>query len=208
MTMHKVKIVALAFALCWLLLGCEESVSDWPAREARIVDAATGKPLADVIVVALWKGTASYSNSVCFHVETVTTGKDGRFRVPAWTNTTEWRFTQSQWVDLVFYKAGYEESKESRRIHKLDQKEFSMSTFSGSVSERLEYLLTMSVSCSPDEDKKLVSLYKGLHAEASNIAMTTEDKLKALTLLVEVEKQEVGSTEAWRRFEQRKIELR
>lgn len=178
------KAVLLMVTTLWMLFGCEESVSDWPAREAQIVEAGTGKPLAGVIVVALWKGTASYSNTVCFHVETATTDEEGGFRIPAWTNTTEWRFTENQWVDLIFYKAGYEESEESSRTHMPDQALFSLRPFTGSVDERLEYLLEMAdPGCLSEEYKELIVYNEALYREARAIGRSEHDKKSAERLL-------------------------
>ncbi|MES2999883.1 MAG: hypothetical protein V4787_04270 [Pseudomonadota bacterium] len=78
-----------------------------------VVDQATGKPVADAIVVMRWHGNWTKifgeSSSACYHVETARTDAEGRYRIAAWTRAwsfSDLRFT-SAGVDYHAYKPGY-----------------------------------------------------------------------------------------------------
>jgi len=79
--------------------------------EGVVVDAATGAPLAEAIVVSLWtlekplhSGTAGV-----VHIAETTTGSDGRYKLPAWGPKAAWYGAMDKFEPrLNVFKAGYE----------------------------------------------------------------------------------------------------
>src|SRR6266498_3504059 len=84
-------------------------VYDKPEFKGKIIDSETGQPLDGVIVVAMYTKeiiSIPESRNVAFHFKEVVTGKDGMFRIPAYTtliNPLAW----DGGVFFIVYKSGY-----------------------------------------------------------------------------------------------------
>ena len=100
-------------ALCVLLGACGSLHSAQEIR-GRTIDAATGDPVAGVIVVAQWEpfqrgiGHAPGHREV-LHVYETLTGADGRYVIPAWGPKPLPFGATMEEVDpaLLFFKPGY-----------------------------------------------------------------------------------------------------
>lgn len=189
--------------------GCASSESEyWPKLEGRVLDAATGKPIEDVIVVARWKGISGYTNTVCYHVESTTTDKQGRYEIPAWRNDTRFQSLLNENVVITTFKAGYEESDRIYKEHSYKQGVYYQQTFNGSHEERLEYLMRVSSATRCGEadttESNLIPLKQSLYDEATRIAETPEDMGKVESLLFGLESLKVGSMEALKIINERK----
>lgn len=214
---QRIKHCIGSMALLVLALSLSACGLSGSAQTGEVLDEATEKPIEDAIVVAEWIGDMSAnwadSHSTCYHVATAVTDDDGEYHIPGWSMKKE---DKRDWhknltpreVQVTVYKAGYVMSEKSFTSGSYDKGVYYIKPFEGSVSERLEYLLGAAVSCDSENDRKLLDYYQSLYLDAKSIAVTKDETLKAYALLVEVEKQSVGSTQAWRNYEKRKLELR
>ncbi|MEN8131744.1 MAG: carboxypeptidase-like regulatory domain-containing protein [Pseudomonadota bacterium] len=197
--------------LCLLLIGgCDSAeVKEWQTKNGQVIDEMTGQGIADAIVVARWKGTAEYSKTVCFHVESATTDKEGHFEIPAWRNETGWRHTEHQHVAITVYKVGYEDSDKTYKKKSYKEGIYYQKPFVGSADERLEYLMrnSSSIRCGESgvSEIKLLALEKRIFREAKDIYHVNGiGKGKVEILLFGVESLEFGSDEALKRMTERR----
>jgi hypothetical protein len=177
------------------------------AIEGKVIDESTSKPIADAIVVARWLGDVlawpADSRTVCFHVLTATTDDDGNYRMPAWKKRSDIGpvFDRQHYVRA--HKLGYEFAprKSDNTIY--------LRRFKGTREDRLNDLSRSAISCSDKREIEinLLPLYKALYEEARMLAVTNEEKLKALYRLRDVERLELGSDQAWENFRQRQRNL-
>ena len=82
------------------------------AMEGQVLEEGTNKPLAGAIVIATWHGSTLnpvHSTSTCFHLETATTDKNGKFKMPSFSgNFDPFIVDRNRYLDV--YKAGYQQS--------------------------------------------------------------------------------------------------
>lgn len=136
-------IFALVGLFCVLMVpACDTDPGYSSGKELHgvIVNADTGEPIPDAIVVADWitsSGTAGGSELVCFHVGTATTNAAGEYYMPAWRHKSPFSAKYERSIVILAYKPGY-------RWPNLDPtKDYPTDTLvlsRGSVSERLDYL--------------------------------------------------------------------
>lgn len=202
--------VLLVIPVLFFLLtsGCASSEKEyWPKQEGRVLDATTGKPISDAIVVARWKGISGYTNTVCYHVESTTTDKQGRYEIPAWRNDTRFQNLQDENVVIIPYKAGYEESDRTYKEHSYKQGVYYQQPFEGSREKRLDYLMRVSSATRCGEAKatesNLIPLKQSLYDEAIRIAEKTEYMGKVESLLFGLESLKFGNMEALKRMNER-----
>ena len=104
---------ALAWLFCVLMVpACDTDPGYSSGKELRgvIVNADTGQPIPDAIVVAKWitsSGTAGGSELVCFHVGTATTNAAGEYYMPAWRQKSPFSAKYERDVTVYAYKPGY-----------------------------------------------------------------------------------------------------
>jgi hypothetical protein len=131
--------VGLAFVLFVLSRGC--SFAGGPVS-GRVRDLETLQPIAGAIVVVLWEGPAMglvHSSSVCFHVETAVSDKDGKFHMPLWLQAPPvWSvFGTSTMRDA--YLPGYE-SVSTYKTQSESPEDVFMKKFTGGEAARFEYI--------------------------------------------------------------------
>lgn len=98
----------------WLVAGARVVDAGWliyhkPEFKGTVVDSETWQPIEGAIVVAMYtKDVISIpeSRNVKFHFQEVITGKDGLFRIPAYTTLVN-PFAWDGGVFFVVYKSGY-----------------------------------------------------------------------------------------------------
>ncbi|MEN8177289.1 MAG: carboxypeptidase-like regulatory domain-containing protein [Pseudomonadota bacterium] len=194
--------------LCLLLIsGCDSAeVVEWPAKKGQVIDEMTGEGIADAIVVARWKGTAAYSTTVCFHVESTTTDKRGRYEIPAWQNDTRWRNTGYQHVVIKVYKVGYLESDKTYKSRKNVDGKYLLKSFHGEVTNRLEYLLRLSgvVSCGSKDgsENNLIPVFRAIYSEANSLSANEGEGIVE-SILYDLEIIEYGFNVAGKRHYER-----
>lgn len=78
----------------------------------RVVDAETGDPIENVVVISMWQLTQylSHGHGGYAKITVTKTDKDGTFQIPFWITFKPWKWNSS--VDeyapkLVFYKPGF-----------------------------------------------------------------------------------------------------
>lgn len=160
-------------------LGC--AYSGGPVK-GRVLDEEMNTPVADAIVVVIWQGTAfSFveSPTVCIHVETATTDKDGRYRIPFWHASTEPSGVRGiQPYVAAIYKQSYQRS--TRMPDSLGGGDQYLKQFKGTKEERMEYLsrLIQSTGCpnAGSSNRNHFEMYKAIYDEAKPLAVTPKDQ--------------------------------
>lgn len=224
----RMRLIALAAILLAPLSACALSGE---AIEGNILEEGTNKPLANVIVVALWSGdlwAIVESQTVCVHVESAVTDAQGSFRLPAWRKDSKIGWVRNLEPTLSAHYPGYNPLRitplpTSERLVRYGQFPLEhglfgikpttlyMAPFTGTRGERLEYLSRVSGStgCGTQDEsqKNLIPLRMALYEEAKNIAATKGEKQIVNNLLQSVEWLELGSDKSWENWEKRKREL-
>ena len=77
-----------------------------------VIDAETGKPLEDAVVVSMWQLTQLFSGGYGGYAKVIEakTGKEGRFIIPFWMTFKPWTFYSVMYdiaPQIVIYKPGY-----------------------------------------------------------------------------------------------------
>ncbi len=199
----QVNKIILAFSVLVLLSACSLSGE---AIEGRVVDAATGKPIVNAIVVALWTGTISSwpadSHSTCFHVLTTTTDERGTYHFSPWRKRSQIGPVFDQRPFVQAHKVGYSWLRKSENTIQY------LEPFTGTRSERLKYLTRVSsgTGCgSQDEsERNLLPIKRQIYNEAKAKAKSKEDKETVETLLFGLEALEFGSVVALERMTERR----
>jgi hypothetical protein len=105
----KLGVVGVALAVI-SLKACSLSGSE---INGVVRDEATGQPIADAIVVATWPAYVSKifaeSGTMCAHVDTARSDKEGRFHMASWTRpfSSQDVRTSVQAPEIAIYKPGY-----------------------------------------------------------------------------------------------------
>jgi len=138
--------ILLFLAILFLYIGLPFS--------GKVIDANSGEPLPDVIVVAKWKFNSRVSvhnsgNSYFFR-ESIT-NTQGEYKFPFWYWLTLNSLSTSSPM-VTFYKDGYKPGYRSSSSRgnlvmfvtpTLDDKDVTLSPFNGTVSERVELIRTI-----------------------------------------------------------------
>lgn len=201
------KFMAL-LALLVVQTGC--GTLDGPLSGV-VIDKSTGEPVEGAIIVAQWQGAVAspaHSQTECYHAETATTKEDGTFRIPAFLGGPWYIMNKRSFVSAA-YKEGYRQMSnreiEEANVQEALQDVIYLVPFAGARAERMKYLSTLAPPC---EGLELVPLYRALYEEANKIAVTKQEKLKALSRLYDLEKQTIGADSAWENFKNRKREIK
>ena len=205
----------LSLLLLLPLTACGGAKLPPPGRpiEGKILEAGSNKPIPGAIVIVRWQGSYSQivdTQTVCYHVETVTTDEQGRYRTPAWKPTDLGpHFTSGPYL-IDAYKAGYERDWPLGfdRSEEFKQNIYYLKAFKGTREERVEHLrrLSEATEC-PDagtSKKNSLSFEEAIYNEARATAVTDRDKKTVEILLFGIESEKFGSMEALKRMDERK----
>ena len=105
----KLGLITLSFVLVLVRCGSLSGLS----VNGLVVEQATGKPIANAIVVVTWHGHSSAGlvdgQSVCYHVETVIANDHGEFHTKAWTDglSASAMFISDREVDKIVFSPGF-----------------------------------------------------------------------------------------------------
>ena len=154
------------------LIAC--GISGSPVS-GKVIDKSSGQPIEGAIVVARWKGdilSPVDSQTVCFHVESTLSDKEGKFHIPFWVGMPKGIVNQERFVKV--YKEGYVEVVGQNQEDDIEL----METFTGTREERFKYLKYFSVRCggSGKSMRNLYEIDKAIYEEMKNIAKTQEEE--------------------------------
>lgn len=139
--------------------------------DGTVLEEGTGKPISNVIIVAQWLHHQGYSGTVCYHVETATTDRDGKFHIAEWSNPSDKRRITNPHTAIIVHKIGFEwERQEDTRI--------SLKSVAGTNAERIADLghTAHLIGCYGSHDEKvLIPVYKVLYDEVKGLASTSKD---------------------------------
>ncbi|MDH5444062.1 MAG: carboxypeptidase-like regulatory domain-containing protein [Gammaproteobacteria bacterium] len=191
-----------------MLNGCA-APSYWPEVHGRVLDETTDQPIEGAIVVAKWRGYSSHAfiqvRSTCYHIETATTDKMGRFTFPSRMDGIS--TVQRRFVAYRVYKAGYVTSDKTYEKEIYEKKLKYLKPFNGTNEERLKYLVQFGdvIRCAnaDDADKKLVIVKEKLYNEGRFLPDTKKGLEYADTLLFGFESRKYGREEAHKRRDKR-----
>ncbi len=174
-------LVAIIILFFLLLRSC--GFSGGPLT-GKVIDDATGKPIAGAIVVARWEGhlaTFAHGKTVCYHVASTTTNEKGRYYFPIWFKrmTQDWQKNVSaREVYFSAYKKGYQRVKD-----KFEGNTVYLEPFVGGRVARFEFLLKMleRTRCpgAGKSTKNFYLLYNAFYEEAESLAVTEREKKSA-----------------------------
>ena len=170
----------------FMLSGCDTDPGYSSGKELRgvIVNADSGEPIPDAIVVAKWitsSGTAGGSNLVCFHVGTATTDAAGEYYMPAWRQKSPFSAKYERDITVYAYKPGY------RAQYRFPPREGYITEYikdklvpsQETAKERIEYLdhLGRNTLCFQARESvgALLPLQKALLEEARSLAKSESD---------------------------------
>lgn len=164
----------LGFVLFVLLFVIRIGVGGGPVS-GRVIDVDTNLPIAGAIVVARWQKSSfsiADSTSYCIHVETATSGEDGRYHITRW-----WQFPPILGFDgltgMDAYHAGYESAAPPARGQGHPEDVY-MKRFAGTSADRFAFLarhVFSGMSCleGGSSRKNLYKLLRVALAEASDL---------------------------------------
>ena len=148
-------------------------------------------------MVAFWRGGTFNDLNACYHVETATSDKEGKYRVPGWFDGKPHVFGGSHVVTYA-HKKGYERTSVNGRSYK---NKMDMSRFKGSKEERLNKLEAMvNHECFSDQYKKLLPYTKAIYEEGLSLKSTHADEKIIKSIKYYLDVLEIGWDEAQKRY--------
>jgi hypothetical protein len=180
---------ALVGLFCvFIVPACDTDPGYSSGKELRgvIVNADTGEPIPDAIVVADWitsSGTAGGSEVVCFHAGTATTNAAGEYYMPAWRQKSPFSAKYERDVVTFAYKPGYRwPNLDPTTDYPTDILVLSRD----SVSERLDYLkeVDRQTDCfsAYESMRALLPLRQAIYEEVRTLTASDEQKSLAKSL--------------------------
>ena len=181
--------------------------------EGIITDYETGEPIPDAFVVARWTGTSGGlghgGGAICFHVEVTRTDAEGHYFIPPPEIESDYPKYREPRILVLSYKPGYRRPYEFD--HKLSPGD-QLITDQELPQERIEYLTSVrrNTTCmqAGESERNLLELSKSLYKEVNELAVTKDEKIKALSFLQDVEIIKLGGDEANRHYYERREKLR
>jgi len=194
----------------WITLACPLMIAALSAHgeSGTVVDEATRQPLEGVVVVASFRGSVLNPltpHSTCYHLDVAVSDSRGEFNVDRLSGDLKPWVTDRR-RGLQFFKAGYRISP----AWKADTNPVLLRRFEGSVDERFETELRLPMPGSDCDGyfEKQLPLARAMHQEASTIATSYEQRLRASMLQFELERRTLGDTVAKKHWDSRLGELK
>lgn len=173
----------MAILFCTALTGCSSApVKYWPSKTAQVLDKDNNEPIADVYVVAKWKGRGMVQ-SFCYHVETAKTDKDGYFTIPGTLDGPGKSFWSQRHVLVYFYKPGYTDAtKDGKSYYSMNKVVIEKSK--GTRKERFVFLSKHGArfSCrdAGSSKRNLYAAKKAIYREAKSLNPTSKEEMKSI----------------------------
>jgi hypothetical protein len=176
----------LLIGLCCLCMvsACDEIQGYSSGKELRsvIVNADTGEPIPDAIVLALWftsTGTAGGSELVCFHAGTAITNAAGEYYMSAWRQKSPYSARYERDVLIFAHKPGYRWPYPKIAYSRYTTDKLVPSQ--DSAKERLQYLgeVGRQTRCfnAGESAEALLPLRRALLDEARSIAQSDDNSI-------------------------------
>ena len=168
-----------------MLAGCSAG-RVWMPRTGQVLDWETREPIVDAVVVARWYGKVyqiAKTSTVCYHVESAVTDKQGRYRIPAEVEGPKGIYDANVYVSA--YKAGYRESIDvDNKVHRSDIERgvYYLEIDRRDASARIQYLDNLIQNeCFEENEKELIPLYQALLAEIDALGESADSDQIAKT---------------------------
>jgi len=200
----------LLYASITLLTACSTGKYSTAAQpvEGVITHYETGEPIPDAFVVARWTGTSGglghSGGAICFHVEVTKTDGAGRYYIPVPEIRQEYANYRKPRILITAYKPGY---REPYWVNDVPAPSDKLIVVQESPQERIEYLTDVrkNTTCmqAGKSEQNLLEISKALYIEIDEIAVSKDEKIKALSFLKDVEELELDDGEASIRFYER-----
>ena len=200
----------LLYAAIILLTACSTGKYSTAAQpvEGVITHYETGEPIPDAFVVARWTGTSGglghSGGAICFHVEVTKTDGAGRYYIPVPGMRQEYANYRKPRILITAYKPGY---REPYWVNDVPAPSDKLIVVQESPQERIEYLTDVrkNTTCmqAGKSEQNLLEISKALYIEIDEIAVSKDEKIKALSFLKDVEELELDDGEASIRFYER-----
>jgi len=176
-----------------MLPACDTDPGYSSGKELRgvIVNADTGKPIPDAIVVADWitsSGTAGGGGLVCFHVGTATTNAAGEYYMPAWRQKSPYSAKYERSSVIFAYKAGYRWPYPKVKYGDYPTDELVISQ--EPAAERLKFLddVARNIGCfsAYESMRALLPLQQALYEEVRGMTASDEQRSLAKSLCEDI----------------------
>ena len=169
-----------------LLLFAGVHATALSAGSGRIIDEETGKPLANVFVMATWRGhvnLGAIGKTICYDFAMTQTDADGRFSLRDWSwninpfVTSRSRASEVYLQEYVWSTNNFLNEGQSRA----DSGEIKLKKYEGPVMERLvELAIVRYIDCMSEyRMHTLLPFFAARYEEAQRIAKTPEEKKRA-----------------------------
>lgn len=157
-----------------------------------VIDKSSGQPIEGAHVVTKWEGdiwSPAHSQSVCFHIETATTDKNGRYLIPVVAPAplgvlnsypTLAGVHKEGYREILYgdsHTPGFEPAPDGTTYLIPVTGHLKDKMFEYSIEQRLRYLSKWNsrVSCSYSEDRAAFPTYLAVYREAKSIARSAHD---------------------------------
>lgn len=201
--MTTLRRLALATVMCLPLTAC--GVSSGPI-DGTIIDEATGKPIADAIVLVTWEGSIPAvveQHRVCVHVMSTITDSQGRYHFDGWSKKANFGPVPVTVLQplLFAYKPGYEWSD---RPSGADSNKMYLAPSKATGDERAAFLLRVIDNSRCDardpSERSRLPLLRALEHEAETLSLSKNKGDFIDAIRFEREIIELGYEEAERRY--------
>lgn len=164
-----------------MLAGCSAG-RVWMPQAGQVLDWESKEPITDAVVVARWYGKVyqiAKTSTVCYHVESAVTDKQGRYRIPAEVEGPKGIYDANVYVSA--YKAGYRESiDKDNKPHRSDNEMgvYYLEKDRRSREKRLQFIRNYHSACrsSGKSERNLFPLYMARYQEAKKLVETDDDR--------------------------------
>lgn len=204
--MTTLRRLALATVMCLPLTAC--GVSSGPI-DGTIIDEATGKPIADAIVLVTWEGSIPAvveQHRVCVHVMSTITDGQGRYHFDGWSKKANFGPVPVTVLQplLFAYKPGYEWSD---RPSEADSNKLYLALSKATGDERAAFLFRVldNSRCNTRDssEKNRLPLLQSVEREAGTLIQAKDKQRLLEAILFEKEVAQFGDEEAQRRYLER-----
>jgi hypothetical protein len=184
------------FAVAAFVIAATAAASLFPHRlygkriSGRVVDAATGQPIAGAHVAFLWESgiipsgfTGHNSRDICYHAAAAVTDARGRFEIAPWKEWSTYDVVVSEPLALVYARNFVPREialvKGARTVPKeRPNEQYALKAFNGPLDERLHSLFwgLANRNCfyGGDSQKNLYPMLKAIYEEARSIEKTKD----------------------------------
>lgn len=160
--------------------ACVSGPRDWPSVQGVVLEKDTNEPIGGAFIIANWGGSVPrlvQRESVCYHMDIVTSDEQGEFTVPFWLEGINTVAEEERHIRI--YKAGM--TPETWPNYPRGLRSYYMQKDSRSRLDRLNFILAMYVNhrgCNTDDDLETmqIQMYREVYSESVRLAGTDAEK--------------------------------